>query len=128
MSATAGVVAEVQPRSSNWRSRAAPSACVARQPNCWMKKLGIWNHRIEPKTIYAGFAEYTESTEKKRLDPLLSTNPFKDAALRSGLLYKDSGFAAVRKHRYQAPPEFEQLMPRLPFTHRTPPRSNLPPT
>src|SRR6266550_4561569 len=75
MSAVAEVGAEVQPRSSNWRSRAAPSACVARQPNCWMKKLGIWNHGIEPKTTYAGFAEYTESTEKKRLDPLLSTNP-----------------------------------------------------
>src|SRR5207249_7002875 len=68
MSAAAGVAAQVQPRSSNWRSRAAPSACVARQPNCWMKKLGIWNRSIEPKTTYAGFAEYTESTEKKRLD------------------------------------------------------------
>jgi hypothetical protein len=64
-----------------------------------MKKLGISNHRIEAKTIYTRFAEYTESTEKKRLDPLLSTNPFKDAARRSGLLYKDSGFGGVRKDR-----------------------------
>src|SRR6266480_4674400 len=99
MSAVGEVGAEVQPRSSNWRSRAAPSACVARQPNCWMKKLGIWNHGIEPKTTYAGFAEYTESTEKKRLDPLLSTNPFKDAARHGRLLYKDSGFGGVRKDR-----------------------------
>src|SRR6267378_3410913 len=99
MSAVAEVEAEVQPRSSNWRSRAAPSACVARQPNCWMKKLGIWNHGIEPKTIYTEFAEYTESAEKKRLDALLSTNPCKEAARHGGLLYKDSGFEAERKDR-----------------------------
>src|SRR6266480_4695498 len=49
MSAVAEGGAEVQPRSSNRRSRAAPSACVARQPNCWMKKLGIGNRGIEPK-------------------------------------------------------------------------------
>src|ERR1700674_1293238 len=99
MSAAAGVEAEAQPRRQNWRSRAAPSACVARQPNCWMKKLGICNHRIEPKTIYTGFAEYTESTEKKRLDALLSTNPCNDAARHGGLLYKDSVFGGVRKDR-----------------------------
>jgi hypothetical protein len=64
-----------------------------------MKKLGIWNHRIEPKTIYTEFAEYTESAEKKRLDALLSTKPCKDAARRGGLPYKDSGFGGVRKDR-----------------------------
>src|SRR5882724_9799413 len=47
MSAAAGVGAEVQPRSSNWRSRAAPSACVARQPNCSMKKVVIQNCHIK---------------------------------------------------------------------------------
>src|SRR6267378_2786131 len=93
MSAVAEVRAEIQPPSSNWRSRAAPSACVARQPNCWMKKLGIWNHGIEPKTIYTEFAE------KKRFDALLSTKPCKDAARRGGLPYKDSGFGGVRKDR-----------------------------
>src|SRR2546421_9835843 len=41
MSAVAAVEAKLQPRSSNWRSMAAPSACVARQPNCSMKKVGI---------------------------------------------------------------------------------------
>jgi hypothetical protein len=64
-----------------------------------MKKLGIRNHGTEPKTIYTEFAEYTESTEKKRLDVLLSTNPCKDTARRGGLLYKDSGFGGVRKDR-----------------------------
>src|SRR5258705_9149037 len=93
MSAAEAVEAAVQPRSSNWRSRAAPSACVARQPNCWMKKLGIWNHGIEPKTIYTEFAEYTESAEKKRFDALLSTKPCKDAARRGGLRPCKSGKA-----------------------------------
>src|SRR6202158_1215119 len=66
MSAAAGVEAEVQPRSSNWRSRAAPSACVARQPNCWMKKLGIGIAELKQKTFYTKFAECTESAEKRR--------------------------------------------------------------
>src|SRR5229473_3468841 len=105
MSAAAAPEAAVQPRSSNWRSRAAPSACVARQPNCWMKKLGIWNHGIEPKTIYTEFAEYTE---KKRFDPLLSTNPYKNAARHGRLLYKDSGFEAERKDRSQPRPVLGQ--------------------
>jgi hypothetical protein len=61
-----------------------------------MKKLGIRNHGIEPKTVYTEFAEYTE---KKRLDVLLSTNPCKDTARHGGLLYKDSGFGGVRKDR-----------------------------
>src|SRR5882762_4483070 len=51
MSAAAGVEAEVQPRSSNWRSRAAPSACVARQPNCSMKKRGIGIAELKQKNI-----------------------------------------------------------------------------
>src|SRR5882762_1483412 len=51
MSAPAGVEAEVQPRSSNWRSRAAPSACVARQPNCSMKKRGIGIAELKQKNI-----------------------------------------------------------------------------
>src|SRR5229473_3038063 len=49
MSAAAGVGAEVQPRSSNWRSRAAPSAWVARQPNCSMKKVGIGIAKLRQK-------------------------------------------------------------------------------
>src|SRR5580693_1554412 len=41
-SAVAGPGAAVQPRSRSWRSRAAPSACVARQPNCSMWKVVIY--------------------------------------------------------------------------------------
>src|ERR1700682_6604681 len=78
MSAAAGVEAEIQPRSSNWRSRAAPSACVARQPNCWIKKLGIGIAELKQKTIYTEFAECTESTEKKRLHAVLRANPCND--------------------------------------------------
>src|SRR5437016_4415804 len=63
MSAVAEVGAEVQPRSSNWRSRAAPSACVARQPNCWMKKLGIGNHGIKPKKQ---FTQSSQSPQRRK--------------------------------------------------------------
>src|ERR1700687_6209199 len=97
MSAAAEVEAEAQPRSSNWRSRAAPSAFVARQPKCWMEKRGIFKHSNEHKTIYTGFAKYTESTEKKRLHPLLSTNPFKDAARRSGGFTRIAGLEECEK-------------------------------
>src|ERR1700681_2657796 len=78
MSAAARVEAEVQPRSSNWRSRAAPSACVARQPNCSMKKLGIGIAKLKQKTFYAEFAECTETAEKKRLRVVLRANPCND--------------------------------------------------
>src|SRR6266568_2810329 len=74
ISAAAGVAAGVQPRSSNWRSRAAPSACVARQPNCWMKKLGIENDRIKPRNAYTEFAECAENAEKRRFHAVLSAN------------------------------------------------------
>src|SRR5882762_2302595 len=78
ISAAAGEGAEVQPRSSNWRSRAAPSACVARHPNCSMKKLGIGIAELRQKTFYTELAEYTESAENKRLHTGLSANPTKD--------------------------------------------------
>src|SRR6266849_186164 len=66
MSAEAGVAAEVQPRSSNWRSRAAPSAWVARQPNCWMKKLGIQNHCIkQKKTLHRVRGVHRDYREEK---------------------------------------------------------------
>src|SRR5437879_499614 len=52
MSAAAAVGAEMQPRSSNWRSRAAPSACVARQPNCSMKKVAMCMSRGNPNILH----------------------------------------------------------------------------
>src|SRR2546421_3797637 len=63
MSAVAEVGAAAQPRSSNWRSRAAPSACVARQPNCWMKKLGIGNHGIKQKKQ---FTQSSQSPQRRK--------------------------------------------------------------
>src|SRR5260370_31590288 len=76
MSAAADVEAEVQPRSSNWRSMAAPSACVARQPNCWMKKLGIWNHGIEPKKQFTqNSPRATRGQRKKDIRLCLVTTP-----------------------------------------------------
>src|SRR5437899_9581486 len=66
ISAAAAVEAEAQPRSSNWRSRAAPSACVARQPNCSMKKVAICMGRGNPNILH-GVRKYAESTHKKRL-------------------------------------------------------------
>src|SRR6266566_5908248 len=66
ISAAAGVAAGVQPRSSNWRSRAAPSACVARQPNCWMKKLGIGNHGIKPKKQFTQSSRSTQSPQRRK--------------------------------------------------------------
>src|SRR5216684_6371713 len=66
MSAAAGVGAGAQPRSSNWRSRAAPSAWVARQPNCWMKKLGIGNHGIKPKKQFTRSSRSTPSPQRRK--------------------------------------------------------------
>src|SRR6266550_6005835 len=66
MSAVAEVEAAAQPRSSNWRSRAAPSACVARQPNCWMKKLGIGNHGIKPKKQFTPSSRSTQSPQRRK--------------------------------------------------------------
>src|ERR1700682_6259019 len=96
MSAAAGVEAETQPRSSNWRSRAAPSACVARQPNCWMKKLGIYNHRVEPKHFTQSSRSAQRPRRKKDLMLyLVRTDARTPPARCSGLLYKDSGFGGV---------------------------------
>src|SRR6266851_5631394 len=83
MSAAAGVEAEVQPRSSNWRSRAAPSAWVARQPNCSMKKLGIG---IE--VLLSGYlnTEFAKGTEKRRLYSALSANAIKATSIRITVL------------------------------------------
>src|SRR6266404_7646866 len=87
MSAAAGVGAEVQPRSSNWRSRAAPSAWVARQPNCSIKKVGIQSCRIRSKTLYP---EYSESTEKNGhmgvlREPTKRRSPWRRLARIAGL-------------------------------------------
>src|SRR5229473_2194065 len=65
MSAAAGVGAEVQPRSSNWRSRAAPSAWVARQPNCSMKKVGIGIAELRQKHITQVRGVHRERREEK---------------------------------------------------------------
>src|SRR5713226_8200178 len=75
MSAAAGVAADVKPRSSNCRSRAAPSACVARQPNCSMKKVGIETLRRLPNrdAIYRSSTRITalEARAKWQVDPCL---------------------------------------------------------
>src|SRR5437660_54752 len=63
MSAAAGVGAEVQPRSSNWRSRAAPSAWVARQPNCSMQKVGIGIVELKQKNILHKSSRRTQRTQ-----------------------------------------------------------------
>src|SRR5260370_38743253 len=81
ISAAAGVAAEVQPRSSNWRSRAAPSAWGARAPNCWVKKGGIWNHRTKPRKTYTEVAECAENAEKGRFHAVLTADLDKDSGL-----------------------------------------------
>src|SRR6266436_1516186 len=102
MSADAGVEAEVQPRSSNWRSRAAPSAWVARQPNCSMKKLGICTYHSDPKKH---FTQSSRSTQRAQRREKLHS-PF-DCELSEacGLLRRTqsnhSGINGVRKDRYQ---------------------------
>src|ERR1700675_1736881 len=46
--------AGVQPRSRSWRSMAAPSAWVARQPNCWMWKMGMTEEVYsQPFTVHS---------------------------------------------------------------------------
>src|SRR5438552_11314395 len=67
MSAVVGVAAEVQPGSSNWRSMAAPSACVARQPNCSMKKVGIEERtpKKKRKNLHRVHGAYRERREEK---------------------------------------------------------------
>src|SRR6266849_3307020 len=98
MSAADAVEAEVQPRSSNWRSRAAPSACVARQPNCSMKKLGIKHHRSEPKNTLHRVRGVHRERREKNLSAVLCANPYRDVVRRSGRVYKDSGFGGGRKN------------------------------
>src|SRR5260370_38068849 len=73
MAAAAAGEAEVQPRSSNWRSRAAPSACVARQPNCSMKKVGIGIAEVNKKH----FTQSSRSAGRanKRLHSVLRADP-----------------------------------------------------
>src|SRR5271168_353579 len=70
MVAFEGSDAGVQPRSRSWRSRAAPSAWVARQPNCWMKKVdmgfGQWRKIIKEKDFCPEFTENAEGAVKKR--------------------------------------------------------------
>src|SRR5260370_28894571 len=78
ISAAAGVAAEVQPRSSNWRSRAAPSAWVAPQPNCLMKKGRIWEPPTKPRKNYTEIPECAENAEKRRVHTVLSANQYKD--------------------------------------------------
>src|SRR5467141_1329046 len=97
MSAEAGVEAEVQPRSSNWRSRAAPSACVARQPNCWMKKLGIWNHGIEAKKQFTQSSRSAQSPQRRKDSMLLSTNPCNDAPATAGWFTRIAGLEGCEK-------------------------------
>src|SRR6266478_6506501 len=82
MSAAAGVGAEVQPRSSNWRSRAAPSAWVARQPNCSIKKVGIQSCRIRSKTLY----QSTQRAQRRTATWESCANPRNDAAPGGALL------------------------------------------
>src|SRR5713226_8622511 len=113
MSAEAGVEAEVQPRSSNWRSRAAPSACVARQPNCWMKKLGIWNHGIEAKKQFTQSSRSAQSPQRRKDSMLAEYEPMQRRPRHGGLVYKDSGFGGVRKERQQSRPELGQDLPLL---------------
>src|SRR5260370_29582629 len=76
MWAAAAVGAQTQPRSSNWRSRAAPSACVARQPNCSMKKVGISARR-------SGFAYKDSGVGRGRKDKEQRDRHFKRTCLYS---------------------------------------------
>src|ERR1700746_4091162 len=87
MSAAAGAGAEVQPRSSNWRSRAAPSACVARQPNCSMKKVGI---RIATQNKKRKNLHRVRGVHRERREEKIH-------AVANANLYKDSGFGGERK-------------------------------
>src|SRR6267378_2995834 len=94
MSAAAGVAAEVQPRSSNWRSMAAPSACVARQPNCSMKKVGIQERTQKTK-------EFTQSSPrpgrgKRRTQ---RTQRRKGPSGTDANSYKNTGFVGERKEQ-----------------------------
>src|SRR2546430_13312459 len=88
MSAVAAVEAELQPRSSNWRSRAAPSACVARQPNCSMKKVGILNYGLNQKNSTQSSRSAQRGTER---EPIQRHNVLG--------LYNDTGIKGVRKDR-----------------------------
>src|SRR5882724_6309147 len=58
--------AAVQPPSSSWRSIAAPSACVARQPNCWIWKVFINSKLTKARIEHRDHKVRTENAEQMK--------------------------------------------------------------
>src|SRR5207244_8368205 len=65
-SALCGEAEIAQPRLSSWRSIAAPSAWVARHPNCPMEKVDIAVRTARKKSNIES-AENTEDVERRQI-------------------------------------------------------------
>src|SRR5206468_2759073 len=100
MSAVAGVAAEVQPRSSNWRSMAAPSACVARQPNCSMKNVGIQEPDQKKRKNLHRVRGVPRERREKRIHAVANANDTRIASLGEGEKTDNSGYQVRAGHSF----------------------------